>query len=160
MKRFFMTIILSALIVCGSTGANAQTAKTDEQILRDLISRADKEPGAIKQTDDAIFVSGAYPRPIVGREQREALKPKGDQMLKTRLNLVQKNELVRLVISDSKDMAYDFGNFTVDYDTPDKKHVSFGGSYLRVWRKVGGEWKGEAFFARPNEDAKDLEKTK
>ena len=80
-------------------------------------------------------------------------------MKKARLNEMQKTELVRLVIADSKDMAYDFGNFTLDYDTPDKKHVSFGGSYLRVWRKIKGEWMSEAFFARPNEEPSTAGKT-
>lgn len=88
MKTLLITFALAVFTICGAAGANAQTAQTDEQILRDLISRAGKEPSAIKQTDDAIFVSGAYPRPIVGREQREAMKPKGDQMMKTRLNAV------------------------------------------------------------------------
>ena len=153
MKNLLTTIILAMLIVCGSTGAAAQS-KTDEQTLRDLISRADTDPNAIKRTDDAIMVSGAFPRPIVGREQWEAMRSNRDGMKKARLNEMQKTELVRLVIADSKDMAYDFGNFTIDYDTPDKQHVSFNGSYLRVWRKIKGEWKGEAFFARPNEDPK------
>jgi len=38
--------------------------------------------------------------------------------------------------------------------TPEKKHIIFNGSYLRVWRKIKGEWKGEAFFACPNEGGK------
>ena len=160
MKTLLFSIVLTAFIACGAAGANAQAAKTDEQILRDLISRADKEPNAIKRTDDAIMVSGAFPRPIVGREQWEAMRSNRDGMKKARLNEMQKTELVRLVIADSKDMAYDFGNFTLDYDTPDKQHVSFGGSYLRVWRKIKGEWKSEAFFARPNEDAKTIGEAK
>src|SRR6266513_5797067 len=44
-----------------------------------------------------------------------------------------------------------FGNFTLSFDQPDKKHISFDGSYLRVWRKINGEWLEDAFFARPNE---------
>lgn len=154
MNRLLITIILSALALCGTAAAQAQSGKSDEQILRDLISRADKDPNAVKRSDDAIFVSGAFPRPIVGREQWNAMRSKRDGMTKTRINEMQKTELVRLVISESKDMAYDFGNFTVDYDTADKQHVTFNGSYLRVWRKIKGEWKSEAFFARPNEDPK------
>ena len=150
-KRLAFLILL---LVCGCAGAMAQTAKTDEAVLRDLISRADKEPGVIKRSDDAIMISGAFPRPIVGREQWEKMRSNREGITKPRLNEVQKTELVRLVISESKDMAYDFGNFTVDYDTADKNHVNFNGSYLRVWRKIKGEWRSEAFFARPNEDAK------
>lgn len=152
--RSAILVLLIACACVGAATAQQKNASQDEQILRDLISRADSDPNLIKRTDDAIFVSGAFPRPIIGRAQMEAMKPKRDRMMKTRLNETQKTELVRLVISDSKDLAYDFGNFTIDYDTPDKKHVSFGGSYLRVWRKIKGEWRGEAFFARPNEDEK------
>lgn len=159
MKTLLFSMVLTALIICGAIKANAQSAKTDEQILRDLISRADSEPGAIKRTDDAILVSGAFPRPIVGKQQMDAMKPQREKIMKSRLNETQKTEVVRLVVAESKDMAYDFGNFTVDYDTADKKHVSFTGSYLRVWRKVGGEWKSEAFFARPNEGSNAAEKT-
>jgi ketosteroid isomerase-like protein len=125
----------------------------DEQTLRDLISRADKEPNVIKRTDDTIFVSGAFARPVVGKQDRAAQSKMGE-VNKSRINQTQKTELVLLVISDSKDMVYDFGNFTVDYDSADKQHVNFNGSYLRVWRKVKGEWMAEAFFARPNEDRK------
>jgi len=90
----------------------------------------------------------------------KTMKPQRAAMMKMRLNNVQKNELVRLVISDLKDMAYDFGNFTVNFDTPDKQHISFNGSYLRVWRKIKGEWQGEAFFARPNEESDTTGKNK
>lgn len=83
-----------------------------------------------------------------------------EKIMKARLNEAQKTELVRLVIADSKDLAYDFGNFTIDYDTADKQYINFSGSYLRVWRKIKGEWKSEAFFARPNEEPNTAAKTK
>ena len=62
-----------------------------------------------------------------------------------------KGEVVRLVISQSGDMAEEFGNFTLSFDQPDKTHISFDGSYLRVWHKIRGEWLEDAYFARPNE---------
>ena len=72
-------------------------------------------------------------------------------------NESRKGEVVRLVISQSGDMAEEFGNFTLSFDQPDKKHISFDGSYLRVWRKINGEWLEDAFFARPNESAEKSE---
>ena len=54
-------------------------------------------------------------------------------------------------------MAEEFGNFTLSFDQPDKKHISFDGSYLRVWRKIKGEWLEDAFFARPNEPEEKTE---
>jgi hypothetical protein len=41
----------------------------------------------------------------------------------------------------------------MSFDTPEKKHISFKGAYLRVWRKVGGEWMAEVVFARPIQPA-------
>jgi ketosteroid isomerase-like protein len=70
---------------------------------------------------------------------------------KDRSNESRKGELVRLVISQSGDMAEEFGNFTLSFDQPDKTHIGFDGSYLRVWRKINGEWLEDAYFARPNE---------
>ena len=64
---------------------------------------------------------------------------------------------MRLAVSRSGDMAYEFGNFTMSFETPEKKHVNFSGSYLRVWRKVGGEWMVDVLSARPHEPV--VEKT-
>ena len=100
----------------------------------------------IKFTEDCIVVTGAYPRPVIGRAAFEQA-----QSLLLRTNRLIKDEIVRLVVSQSADMAEEFGNFTMSYDEPNKKHISFNGSYLRIWRKVNGDWLADAFFARPNE---------
>src|SRR5262249_41079543 len=100
----------------------------------------------IKFTEDCIFVTAAYPRPTIGRGAFEQA-----QSRLGRSNRSRKDEIVRLVVSQSADMAEEFGNFTMSYDDPNKKHISFNGSYLRIWRKVNGEWLADAFFARPNE---------
>ena len=83
---------------------------------------------------------------MIGHAVEEALGSRKD-----RSNESRKGEVVRLVISQSGDMAEEFGNFTHSFDQPNKKHISFDGSYLRVWRKINGEWLEDAFFARPNE---------
>ena len=147
---------MTVLIMAGSRSVMAQTttptaSQTDEQVLRDLIRQQNEGKDVIKFTDDAIFVSGAFPRPIIGKQQAQAAEPKWKEMAKSRPNQSQKNEVVRLVVSQSGDMAEEFGNFTVSYDKPDKTRTSFNGSYLRVWRKMGGEWQVDAFFARPNQ---------
>jgi ketosteroid isomerase-like protein len=138
------TVILIGLC---SPDAIAQTGTTDEQLLRKLIQENNEGKNVIKRTEDSIFVSGAYPRPIIGRAVQEALESRK----KDRLNEFRKGEVMRLVISQSGDMAEEFGNFTLSFDQPDKQHISFDGSYLRVWRKVKGKWLEDAYFARPNE---------
>ena len=155
MKSILSTLTTVILIGLGSPAAIAQTgtnAKTDEQLLRKLIQEENEGKHVIKPTEDSIFVSGAYPRPMIGRAVQEAVGPPRD-----RSNVSQKSEVVRLAISQSGDMAEEFGNFTLSFDQPDKTHISFDGSYLRVWRKINGEWLEDAFFARPNEPE---EKTK
>ena len=147
MKSILSALTTVILIGLGTPAAIAQTdrnAKTDEQLLRKLIQEDNEGKNVIKRTEDSIFVSGAYPRPIIGHGLHEASP-------KDRSNESRKGEVVRLVVSLSGDMAEEFGNFTLSFDQPDKKHISFDGSYLRVWRKIKGEWLEDAFFARPNE---------
>lgn len=132
--------------------ANGQpTVATEEQRLRhhiDLLDRGEVQPA---MTDDVIFASGAYPRPIIGREQLET-HPDRERLRRERQNMSSKRELERLVVSQSGDLAYAFGRFHLTWDTLDQQHISIKGSFLTVWRKVDDEWRIEASFNRPNRD--------
>jgi len=155
MKNTLNALTAIILIGLGSPTAIAQTdakGKSDEQLLRKLIREDNEGKNVIKRTEDSIFVSGAFPHPMIGHAVEEALGSRKD-----RSNESRKGEVVRLVISQSGDMAEEFGNFTLSFDQPDKKHISFDGSYLRVWRKIHGEWLEDAFFARPNEPEEKTE---
>jgi ketosteroid isomerase-like protein len=148
-KSILSALTTLILIGLGHPSAIAQTdinGKADEQLLRKLIQEDNEGKNVIKRTEDSILVTGAYPRPLTGRAVQEAVGPPRD-----RSNVSRKKEVVRLAISQSGDMAEEFGNFTMSFDKPDKTHISFDGSYLRVWRKIKGEWLEDAFFARPNE---------
>ncbi len=138
-----------ALLIAGIIVGLAQTAeKSDEQTLRELIRQQDEGKDVIKYTDNVIAASGAIPRPIIGRE---ALLRTREDIVKGTPNRTTKTNVERLVVSKSGDMAYEFANFTTAYGAPDKNRTSFNGSHLRVWRKVDGEWKVDASFARRNE---------
>src|ERR1022692_205203 len=153
MKNTLNALTTLILIGLGSLDAIAQTdtsGQSDEQLLRKLIQQDNEGKNVIKCTEDSIFVSGAYPRPAIGRAAQKA-----EFRGKDRSNESRKGEVVRLVISQSGDMAEEFGNFTLSFDRPDKKHISFDGSYLRVWRKIKGEWLEDAYFARPNERSEE-----
>ena len=155
MKSTLNALTAVILIAFGSPFAIAQTdanGRSDEQLLRKLIREDNEGKNVIKRTEDSIFVSGAFPHPMIGHAVEEVLGSRKD-----RSNESRKGEVVRLVISQSGDMAEEFGNFTLSFDQPDKKHISFDGSYLRVWRKINGEWLEDAFFARPNESAEKSE---
>jgi ketosteroid isomerase-like protein len=155
--RTSLCFIASLLIFNGSQAVQAQTSataaaeKTDDQTIRQLVQQENDGNRVIKYTDDSIFVSGAFPRPIIGRKQFDAMKPRREEMKKARPNEKMKSDIQRLVISQSGDLAYEYGDFNVSFDSKNKKRTGFSGSYLRVWRKVNGEWLVDAFFARPNE---------
>lgn len=155
MKSTLNALTTVILVAFGSPAEIAQTdakGKSDEQLLRKLIQENNEGKNVIKRTEDSIFVSGAFPRPMIGHAVQEVLGSRKD-----RSNESRKGEMVRLVISQSGDMAEEFGNFTLSFDQPDKKHISFDGSYLRVWRKINGEWLEDAYFARPNEPEEKTE---
>src|SRR5947207_10725863 len=66
---------LTIVILLGSPAAIAQTdtnAQSDEQLLRNLIQQENEGKNVIKRTEDSIFVSGAYRRPMIGRAARKA----------------------------------------------------------------------------------------
>jgi ketosteroid isomerase-like protein len=153
MKRCFITLVLVWVAV---TAAFGQTAQSDEQIIRSIVKRSETEPSALKSTKDRIFVSGLYPRPFIGQpseeDQKIAETRRGD-----RKNEKTRVEIIRLVVSGSKDVAYEFSNSYHSYDKDGEK-VNSERSYLRCWRKINGEWLVDAFFARPNDPISGGEK--
>jgi ketosteroid isomerase-like protein len=110
-----------------------------------------------RTTDSVIFVSGAYPRPIIGRSQpRDSATQTAQNEMEKRSNVRRTIRPQRVVVSRSGDLAYGFAYFDMAFDRPDStgrgtEHVRFEGSQLSVWRKVGGEWRLDAVFSRPNE---------
>jgi ketosteroid isomerase-like protein len=150
-EKMVLSTLVVIMVMTGSRPLTAQTtsatsSQSDEQVLRALVRQENEGKDIIKFTEDSVFVSGAYPRPLIGRAAHEQA-----QSSRRTANRSVKDEVVRLAVSQSGDMAEEFGNFTLSFDNPDKTHPSFNGSYLRVWRKTDGEWKVDAFFARPNE---------
>ena len=123
---------------------------TDEQMLRNLIQQADQDLSRLKYTDDGIFVSGAYARPLIGTTALQTTQPVPEVLQEERRNVKVTSEIVRLVVAEAGDLAYDFGNFTLKYDTSEGRRISFEGSCLRVWQKVQDEWLIAASFRRPN----------
>ena len=133
-----------------------QPATADEKAVWTLIESYGKTRP--KETDDIIFVSGAYPRPIIGKRKIEAADTSmanADARMKKRSAVVLKTRPQKVAVSKSGDMAYGFALFDMEYDQPDStgrpEHVKFEGSQLTVWRKVAGEWLLAAAFNRPNE---------
>lgn len=68
-------IFLSVLICTSAFAQNNQSAQSkDEQTIRALAAQDVNGKHVVKMTDDAIFVSGAYPRPIIGKTKISTLR--------------------------------------------------------------------------------------
>ena len=117
--------------------------KAEEASVRALIAA-----GNSPHTDDSVFWTGAYKRPVVGKERPE---PFPDSNLGKRKNQVNTTKVERLEFAASGDMAWEFSYVHTEYDSdePPAGHMSFDAGMLRVWKKVNGEWKAAAIFARP-----------
>jgi ketosteroid isomerase-like protein len=151
MKLHSAVIILAEMLaLSGNAPADAQKVdlRAEEAAIRTLVNRPDHPP----RTDDAIFWSGAYPRPIIGGLDTASVKPLPGARMEQRQNIKTTTDIVRLEVAAAGDMAYEFSHFTLSYDLADtKEHVSFAGSALRVWKKVNGQWRVAAAFMRPHE---------
>ena len=120
----------------------------EEQHIRELIRRAQSgERDVIQATDDSIFVSGAYPEPIIGREE---LRKNAEQLRQQRRNMAATPLGERLVVvAQSGDLAYDYGTYHMEFDDAEGRHVAIDGASLRAWRKVDGQWKPAVTVAHP-----------
>ena len=152
----------SFLITMLALGANwvplcAQETRTaDQKAAWALIESSGKTRPNV--TDDFIFVSGAYPRPIIGRQKfapNDTGMANAEAEMRKRSGEVVKTHPQKVVVSKAGDMAYGFASFNMEFDRPDSagksEHVKFEGSQLTVWRKIGGEWRLAASFNRPND---------
>jgi ketosteroid isomerase-like protein len=147
-------LIGTLMLACAGT-LGAQQSQ-DERVVRQLIENFPES--SKKSTDDLIFVSGALPRPLVGRPAISAsdtamtnaqaeVRKRSNERIKTRVQKVE--------VAKRGDMAYGFALFDLEFDRPDsigkKEHVKFEGSQLTVWKKQQGQWVWAAAFMRPNE---------
>lgn len=119
-------------------------AKSDEAAIR-----AAAVSKHAKGTDDAIFWSGAFKRPFVLPNKGETF-PKDD--FSKRTNEKTSIDIQRIEVAASGDLAYEFSLGSTEFDiiaTTPPKHEAFKFGLLRVWKKVNGEWRIAALFARP-----------
>jgi hypothetical protein len=140
--------LIRACICLGPAILIGQTAKIDlkaeDAAIRMLINQGDRPPS----TDDRIAWSGAQKRPSVGSRAGEPF-PGVD--IEKRKNSKSRRTVQRLEVAASGDMAWEYSLGSLDYDLvgPPPRHVSFEQGILRVWKKVGGQWKVAASFVRP-----------
>ncbi|MFN7117690.1 MAG: YybH family protein [Saprospiraceae bacterium] len=141
-QRVFLALLTTVLC------ATATLAQNDEQQIRNLIKTENDGGGAPKVTNDVFYWPGIIDSPVVGKQNWEA---KSKELRQARPNTKFNRVPERLVVSESKDLAYEYGYQTTGWDKPEGGRAETKGYYLRVWRKVNGEWLLEGFFARLTE---------
>src|SRR5918995_6558696 len=143
----FQALLLLGLALTSPASAWAQAAgQRDEQAIRELAERVSLRSPADEQqvrqvyANDAVFVSGAYPRPRIGRDT--SVQPVKEVQAEKRANQKLTETIRRLEVSKSGDMAWEFTDFRLSYEaTSTGKRVEFPGSMLRVWQKIDERWR-------------------
>jgi hypothetical protein len=139
-------ICILLLLFLAPIGAQAQGSACSERTIRDAVQNK-----TITYTDDSFFWSGAYDKPMIGKVEQE----KGQKKVEAeepRKNEVDADHPQRVVVSNSGDMAYEYGGGEISFDEQKTgKHVSFEVGYLRVWKTVDGQCKVAATMFKPIE---------
>jgi ketosteroid isomerase-like protein len=155
-QRHIVTVLTVGFLVITSSSSvrGAGSNAAEEAAIRKLIVAGDQggtEPGP--HLPDVILWNAVYKRPTVGNEKREPFS--GPTAVENRVPGSQKvkTEPIRIVIADSRDLAYEYSKGTVEFDLKSGEHVSFDRGLLRVWQKQGGDWKVAAAFYRPYDTA-------
>ena len=155
-NRFTMVAVGSLLLLgCNKpTPATADsaavsstpTASFDESAARAQILGADSafQRGLVSKHVDSLMVyydpdgvsMGANAKPIRGTNN---LRASYDKAVKSnQRNLSFQSGGVNF--SNDHTMAWDHGTYTGTSDGPDGKPVTHSGSFLNVWKNVGGHW--------------------
>jgi ketosteroid isomerase-like protein len=137
---FFLAVCVAPAMVAQDSRVSV---KAEESAIRAVIAS-----GKTPYTDDSVFWTGLIKRPVVGKEVPELF---GEFRNMKRKNQVNTTKVERLEVAASGDMAWEFSYVHTEYETDETpaSHKSFEAGMLRVWKKVNGEWRAAAMFARP-----------
>ena len=146
-------LLAATFVACVFTLSVAGPNAAEEAAIRKQIAITTTKGIEGITVPDYVFWSGAYKRPSIGAPKAADLRP-GEGSIPDRVPGSEKRttNVQRIVIADSKDLAYEYSRFTLAYDTKGGKHISFPGAGLRVWQKQSGEWKIAAMFMRPYDE--------
>lgn len=116
--------IVTLLVLFGNQtmlGQQTKNDKTDEQVLREIVQK-ENEGTRRKLTEDTILYNATVPRPVIGRE---AVTAKAQEVSASHENEKREKQVRRLVVAKSGDLAYEFGDTVISFDTPDKAAHQF-----------------------------------
>ena len=154
MHRQIATITLTAgLIALAFAGVRGAGTNADEEAaIRKVIAAHDQKGGGglegVPQLADRVIWTGAEKRPMVGDERGELLSTSSAPN-RVPGHTTIRTEPIRIVIAESRDLAYEYGKVTTEYDLKSGEHVKLEAGLLRVWQKQDGDWKEAAVFTRP-----------
>lgn len=150
--RSFCRLLSVTVIACSFSIALSAAGKDPETEanIRKLIADIDVNGGRDHSLPDFIFWSGAYREPVIGGEDDKVKQLDGKLSISDRDTGSEKLVTTpqRIIVADSKDLAYEYSIFTLKFDTKAGQHVRLEGAGLRIWQKQNGEWKQAAIFAR------------
>jgi ketosteroid isomerase-like protein len=109
--------VLAVCAIAVKSQDNGQARKDDEQAIRQAITAKES-----KFTEDAVFMSGGYDHPLVGRGAIESARRLGDAS-GARPNQATAQQLEKIVISQAGDMAYEYESFSTTWDAPNQQRT-------------------------------------
>ena len=147
MRKVIELLVASVLVVAALVAITTAQSGSAEQQIRAQIAKLGTSINPRVYTPDAIFWSGAYSKPI-RRSDSEASTRSVLIGAPGRKNVEATDSPEKIVVSQGGDMAYEYGTFKLKFDD-NVGHHDLQGALLRVWQKIGGEWKIVAHFQRP-----------
>ncbi len=151
-KSFFtpLAVALLAFVFSDLRGAGSDAA--EEAAIRKIIAAHDQKGGGglegVPQLEDRVIWTGSAKRPMVG-DEKEQLLSASSVLNRVPGHTTIKTEPIRIVIAESRDLAYEYGKVTTEFDLKSGEHVKLEAGLLRVWQKQDGNWKEAAVFTRP-----------
>src|SRR5580700_2606615 len=133
MKHSHFVSALAVVLFAGASSSNVRGAGSnaaEEAAIRKIIDAGGSASHALP---DRIVWTGADKRPTVGDEKPE---PTAGRASEDRVPGSQKvkTEVLRIVVADSRDLAYEYAKDTLAYDLTNGKHVSFDRGTFVVWQ--------------------------
>ena len=128
-RTFLMTAgFLALMLVMTALGSGPNAP--EEYAIRKLVAG-----GSVPRTENAIIWPTTSQQPSSGKEV-----PGSERAV---------DQTIRVVVSDSADLASEYGTFKMSSRSSNGTTRTTEGAYLRVWQKVAGQWKLATEFRRP-----------
>ena len=144
MKSTIILPVLIVILILFSPGCS-KTAR-HESLVKDLIdvdlefARLSLEKGShaafLEFIDDSCALLRPNRHPVVGRKQIEEMFNSPD----TSFSLTWAPQFAD--VSESGDLGYTYGIYTIQMDSPEGEVVTKEGTYVTIWKKdKNGDWK-------------------